>query len=183
MFYALDYGPAQNLINLFHTAKKTRCQQLQIIMTRCKMGSLKVTVLICNGTVVLLVTDCQPLIMSKKLRFSYYRSGWLRAEAYKEGKKEWVCTRPCSPSCTPPGPPSHTSSLYQSQTSAGDWFSQIWYLSCSSGSRNFGEGGPRNMKYKPPHSVAIFLWPIFTGQGGGMAPLAPPWIRYCSDVS
>ena len=89
MFYALDYGPAQNLINLFHTAKKTRCQQLQIIMTRCKMGSIKVTVLICNGTVVLLVTDCQPLIMSKKLRFSYYRSGWLRAEAYKEGKKEW----------------------------------------------------------------------------------------------
>ena len=43
-----------------------------------------------------------------------------------------------------------------------------------SGSRNFGEGGPRNMKYKPLHSAAIFFWPIFTGQGGGMAPLAPP---------
>ena len=37
----------------------------------------------------------------------------------------------------------------------------------SSGSRNFGEGGPRNMKYKPPRSAAIFFWPIFTRQGGG----------------
>ena len=47
--------------------------------------------------------------------------------------------------------------------------------STSSGSRNFGEGGPRNMKYKPPHSAAIFFCPIFTGRGGGgMAPLAPP---------
>ena len=44
----------------------------------------------------------------------------------------------------------------------------------SSGSRNFGEGGPRNMKYKPPCMAAIFFWPIFTGQGGGHGPLAQP---------
>ena len=32
----------------------------------------------------------------------------------------------------------------------------------SSGSRNVGEGvGARNMKYKPPHSVAIFFWAYF----------------------
>ena len=43
----------------------------------------------------------------------------------------------------------------------------------SSGSRNFGEGGPRNMTYKPPRSAAIFIWPIFTSQGGH-GPLAPP---------
>ena len=30
------------------------------------------------------------------------------------------------------------------------------------------------MKYKLPRSVAIFFWPIFTRQGGGMASLAPP---------
>ena len=35
-------------------------------------------------------------------------------------------------------------------------------------------GGPRNMKYKPLHAAAILFWPIFTGQGGAMAPLAPP---------
>ena len=35
----------------------------------------------------------------------------------------------------------------------------------SRGSRNFGEGGPRNMKYKPPHLAAIFFWPIFTRHG------------------
>ena len=57
------------------------------------------------------------------------------------------------------------------------------------------EGGARNMKYKPPHMVTIFFWPIFyrpgggamalflayflQARGGGMAPLAPPpWIRY-----
>ena len=40
MFYPLHYGPAQNLNNLFHTEKITRCQQLQIIMRWCKMGSM-----------------------------------------------------------------------------------------------------------------------------------------------
>ena len=44
----------------------------------------------------------------------------------------------------------------------------------SSGSRNFGEGGPRNMKYRPLCVVAIFFWPIFTGQGGGPWPPWPP---------
>ena len=54
----------------------------------------------------------------------------------------------------------------------------------SSGSRNFGEGGPTNMKYKPPRMVAIFFWPIFTGRGGGHGPLAPPpWIRYCTQIN
>ena len=41
-------------------------------------------------------------------------------------------------------------------------------------------GGPRKMKYKPPHSAAIFFWPIFTRRGGGMAPL-DPLIRYCRE--
>ena len=56
----------------------------------------------------------------------------------------------------------------------------IYYF--SSGSRNFGEGGPRNMKYKlhcawRPSFFGLF----FTGQGGGgHGPLGPPpWIRYC----
>ena len=45
----------------------------------------------------------------------------------------------------------------------------------NSGSRNFVEGGPRNMKYKPPYSAAIFFLPILLGRGGGgMALLAPP---------
>ena len=40
------------------------------------------------------------------------------------------------------------------------------------------EGGPRNMKYKPPCAAAIFFWPIFYRPGGGgHAP--PPWIHYC----
>ena len=43
----------------------------------------------------------------------------------------------------------------------------------SSGSRNFGEGGPRNMKCKPPHLAAIFFLPIFTRQGGHDGPPAP----------
>ena len=30
------------------------------------------------------------------------------------------------------------------------------------------------MKYKPPHSAAIFFWPIFTRKGGAMAPLDHP---------
>ena len=33
---------------------------------------------------------------------------------------------------------------------------QLSVLLSSSGSRNFVEGGPRNMKYKPPCSVGIF---------------------------
>ena len=38
---------------------------------------------------------------------------------------------------------------------------QFWTLN-SSGSRNFGEGGgARNMKYKPPCTVAIFFMTIF----------------------
>ena len=49
------------------------------------------------------------------------------------------------------------------------------YCWFSSGSRNFREGGgARNMKYKPPRMAAIFFGSIFTGWGGGMAPLAPP---------
>ena len=43
----------------------------------------------------------------------------------------------------------------------------------SSGSRNFGEGGPRNMNYKPPCSAAIFLLAYFY-KAGGHGPLAPP---------
>ena len=43
----------------------------------------------------------------------------------------------------------------------------------TSGSRDFGEGGPRSIKYKSPHSAAMFS-AYFTVQGGGMAPLAPP---------
>ena len=39
----------QHLKNLFITAKNTRCQQLQIIMSRWKMGVGQMTVLICNG--------------------------------------------------------------------------------------------------------------------------------------
>ena len=42
----------------------------------------------------------------------------------------------------------------------------------SSGSKNFGEGGPRNMKYKP-----LFL-AYFLQARGGHGPLGPPWIRY-----
>ena len=35
-----------------------------------------------------------------------------------------------------------------------------------SGSRNFGErGGARNMKYKPPHSVAILFCLLLLGRG------------------
>ena len=38
----------------------------------------------------------------------------------------------------------------------------------SSGSRNFEEGeGGKNMKYKPPHLVAIFFMIIFYRPGGG----------------
>ena len=50
----------------------------------------------------------------------------------------------------------------------------------SSGSRNFGGGGPRNMKYKAPRTAAIFFWPIFLQAGGGGHGLLgpPPWIRY-----
>ena len=44
---------------------------------------------------------------------------------------------------------------------------------CSSGSRNLGEGGPGNMKYKLLCSADIFLWVYFTGRGG-MSPLPPP---------
>ena len=39
------------------------------------------------------------------------------------------------------------------------------------------------MKYKTPHSAAIFLGLFLQARGGGMAPLPPPpWIRYCSDL-
>ena len=55
--------------------------------------------------------------------------------------------------------------------------------STSSGSRNFGEGGPRNMKYKPLCAATIFVWPTFIGRGGGAWPPWPPWIRYCSTQS
>ena len=51
---------------------------------------------------------------------------------------------------------------------------------CSSGSRNFGEGGPRNMKYKPPCLAAIFFGLFLQAKGGAWPPWAPPpWIRYC----
>ena len=36
------------------------------------------------------------------------------------------------------------------------------------------ERGPRNIKYKPAHSVAIFVMNFFLGQGERMAPLTPP---------
>ena len=45
----------------------------------------------------------------------------------------------------------------------------------SSGSRNFGEGGPRNMKYKPlPRGDHLFLAYFYRLGGGGHGPLAPP---------
>ena len=37
-----------------------------------------------------------------------------------------------------------------------------------------GGGGARNMNYKPLRSAAIFVWPIFTGRGGGAWPPWPP---------
>ena len=41
-------------------------------------------------------------------------------------------------------------------------------------------GGPRNMKYKPPCGGShLFLAYFYRPGGGGMAPLPPPWIRYC----
>ena len=47
-------------------------------------------------------------------------------------------------------------------------------LDISSGSRNFGGGGPRNMKYKPPpHGGHLFL-AYFLQAGGGHGPLGPP---------
>ena len=49
-----------------------------------------------------------------------------------------------------------------------------WGTTSSSGSRNFGGGGPRNMKYKPPRMVAIFFGLFFTGQGGAWPPCPPP---------
>ena len=36
------------------------------------------------------------------------------------------------------------------------------YSGSSSGSRNFGEGGPRNMKYKATQVAVIFLWLVLT---------------------
>ena len=51
-----------------------------------------------------------------------------------------------------------------------------WNNLTRSGSRNFGERGPGNMKYKPMCLVTIFLWLFFTGQGA-WPPLPPPPIR------
>ena len=48
-FYPIDYGPTQNLNNLFYTEKNARCQQLQIIMYTMQNGIHEVTTLICNG--------------------------------------------------------------------------------------------------------------------------------------
>ena len=36
------------------------------------------------------------------------------------------------------------------------------------------ERGPRNMKYKLPHTAAIFFGLFLQARGGGMAPLPPP---------
>ena len=44
----------------------------------------------------------------------------------------------------------------------------------SSGSRNFGEGGPRNMIYKPLHLAAIFFGLFLLGRGGAWPPCPPP---------
>ena len=41
----------------------------------------------------------------------------------------------------------------------------------SSGSRNFGEEGARNMKYKPQRVVVIFFGLFLLSRGGGMPPL------------
>ena len=37
-----------------------------------------------------------------------------------------------------------------------------------------GGTGVRNMKYKPPRSVDIFLWLFLQVGGGGIVPLPPP---------
>ena len=67
------------------------------------------------------------------------------------------------------------------------FFFYRFLISTSSGSRNFREGGPRNMKYKPPCSAAIFFG-LFVQAGGGGA--WPPWstldpllIYRCSALS
>ena len=57
------------------------------------------------------------------------------------------------------------------KSNANRKFCAITY--CSSGSRNFGEEGPRNMKHNLLHSAAFFLWLFFTGEGGH-GPLPPP---------
>ena len=52
---------------------------------------------------------------------------------------------------------------------------QQWICSRSSGSRNFGEGGPRNMKYKLPRTAVIFFGLFFqAGGGGGHGPPLDP---------
>ena len=61
----------------------------------------------------------------------------------------------------------------------------IAHLICSSGSRNFKEGGPRNMKYKSPCTAAIFfVWPIFYRPGGAWPPCPSldPLLDMKSDV-
>ena len=39
-------------------------------------------------------------------------------------------------------------------------------------------GEPRNMEYKPPRSVAIFICDYFLQEREGHGPLGPHWIRY-----
>ena len=53
-----------------------------------------------------------------------------------------------------------------------------WCKSSSGSSGRVGEG-PRNMKFMRPSLVAIFVWLIFTGRGGGGGSW-PPWICYWS---
>ena len=52
------------------------------------------------------------------------------------------------------------------------------FLRGSKYSVTLGRGGPRNMKSIWPPLAAIFLWLIYTGLGGAMAPLASPQICY-----
>ena len=57
------------------------------------------------------------------------------------------------------------------------WLNYDW----SSGSSSRIEGEPINMKSMYLPSVAIFLWHIFTEQGGGWPPQPPSPIRYWTD--
>ena len=53
-----------------------------------------------------------------------------------------------------------------------------WNCGFSSGSSIRVRGGQETWNLCDRLWWPSFLWPIFTGPGGAMAPSAPPWIRY-----
>ena len=53
-----------------------------------------------------------------------------------------------------------------------------WNTASSSGSSGRVRGGRETWNLCGRLRRPSFLWPIFTGPGGAMAPSAPPWIRY-----